>query len=634
MSAALSWQQEISESDWLKLAQRSLRGRSVSDLSSETRDGIEVAALYSQGPQRPAPLAEAATVAAPRRCEQGWDVRVTHRIGDANRLDAQVARDVADDLAGGATSFEFECVTSVSPDTFAEILGDADTARIAVSYAPHSELANAGVLLEFLSESGGRVAPAGSLGLDPVGQWGRSGIFGDITASVGLAVEALADKGSNVAAFTVDALGYADAGATEAQVLGWATATGVCYLRALTDAGLTVSQASELISFRLPATADVFVTMAALRAARIMWHRIVTASGGGMDVARQSQHAVTAQHTYSRRDPWVNLLRGCTAALAAGVGGADAVTVTPFDAGSNLEDATSEASDSSMGRRLARNTQLLLIQESHLGRSTDPGGGSYYLETLTRELASVGWQILQEVEESGGIVRAIGDGSIAAAIDRSWERRLAGLVTRNEPVIGVSNFPDFDEATTVAPTGASAPQAATPNSGLPVRRLSQPFEDLRDAADRHRATASVSPAVWIAALGQQASHSSPTGWARNLLAAGGIEAVEALADADADAASHSVECLDSPIAAAAAFAASGLEGAVITGSDVSYRLRAAATASALRDSGAAFVSIVFEREPTPERCDELRAAGVSDIWHHRSDAVAALKRVHSALGIT
>ena len=205
-------------------------------------------------------------------------------------------------------------------------------------------------------------------------------------------------------AFTVDATRYADAGATEAQALGWAIATGVAYLRSLVEAGTSVDAAAGLIGFRLAATADQFVTIAALRAARVMWTRVVTASGGSAQAARQYQHAVTATHMYSRRDPWVNLLRGATAALAAGVAGADAVTVLPFDHASGSVDA-----DGSLGRRLARNTQLLLLEESHLARLADPAGGSFYVESLTEELASEGWRVLQDVEASGGIEAAIGE---------------------------------------------------------------------------------------------------------------------------------------------------------------------------------------------------------------------------------
>ena len=415
-----------------------------------------------------------------------------------------------------------------------------------------------------------------------------------------------------VVAFTVDATRYSDAGATEAQALGWATATGVAYLRALVETGVPVDAAAGLIGFRLAATADQFVTIAALRAARVIWSRVVTVSGGSAEAARQYQHAVTAAHMYSRRDPWVNLLRGASAALAAGVAGADAVTVLPFDHASGAVDA-----DGSSGRRLARNTQLLLLEESHMARAADPAGGSFYMESLTEELASEGWRVLQDVEASGGIEAAIDGGALAAAMEESWQSRLGALRTRREPLTGVSEFPFLDEA---APTrhGSNEAEGA---SGLPVRRPAEPFEDLRDAADRHQAATGERPAVWIAALGSAAAHSTRTAWAQNLLAAGGIEARGAIG-------------VDSPVAASADFAASGLTVAVITGADDMYRLCGAATASALTEAGASFVALACDPGTPADLLATLQSAGVDEFWHDGIDAVAALERLHRALGIT
>ena len=189
---------------------------------------------------------------------------------------------------------------------------------------------------------------------------------------------------------------------------------------------MTVDQAAVLIGFRLAATADQFVTIAALRAARVMWARVVTAAGGSPAAARQYQHVVAGGHAYRGDDPWMNVLRGTAAALAAGAAGADAVTVMPGDeieqssaagAGGKTGGTDAAVLRGDLARRLARNTQLLLLQESHLARSGDPGGGSFYVESLTDELAERGWQVLQEVEASGGMGHYIAAGRIAASLD-------------------------------------------------------------------------------------------------------------------------------------------------------------------------------------------------------------------------
>ena len=611
--------------DWMALVERTLRGQDLAELASTTRDGIEIRPLYADGPDRPAAVA----AADPRRSETGWDVRQPHRLAAAGDALEDLRRRIEEDLAGGATSAEVELPSGVDVDGLDRLLGGVDMARTPLALAPHADLDAAGALLALAARRGAGPAPGSSFGVDPVGEWARSGRRKDCAPAAAWAASLVAGPGgwgsqgsgpevsggsllaSGARVLMVDTTRYADAGATEAQALGWATATGVSYLRALVEAGVPVDAAAGLIGVRLAATADQFLTIAALRAARVMWTRVVTTSGGSAEAARQYQHAVTAAHMYSRRDPWVNLLRGATAALAAGVAGADAVTVLPFDHASGGVDA-----DGSLGRRLARNTQLLLLEESHLARAADPAGGSFYVESLTEELAAEGWRVLQDVEASGGIAAAIDSGALAAAMEEGWQRRLGALRTRSEPLTGVSEFPSMDDHAPTRPGSNEVEGAA----GLPVRRLAEPFEDLRDAADGHRAATGKRPAVWIAALGSAAAHSARSAWAQNLLAAGGIEA-------------HGAAGVESPVAAAADFAASGLAAAVVTGTDDMYRLRGPSTASALVEAGAAFVALACDPGTPADLLEALQSAGVGEVWHDGIDAAAALERLHHTLGV-
>lgn len=675
--------------EWMALVERTLRGRDVADLTSTTRDGIEIQPLYTDGPARLAAMAATAL----QRFESGWDIRTQHsvvfaageraegsRVGDGEDAGSGAGsggladpgtgsegvggrdilrRRIEDDLAGGATSVELGVGTGVTIDDLSSVLADVDLSKTPLALVPHASLGTAAALVALASRTGDALAAGSSLGLDPLGEWARTGERVETAPSAewaksivgsgddrplraaesgidetGASAESGIDEtvlsaesgidqighdagsapriGPGAMAFAVDAVRYVDAGATEAQALGWATATGVAYLRVLVEAGLGVDAAAGLIGFRLAATADQFVTIAALRAARVMWARVVTASGGSAEAARQYQHAVTAAHTYSQRDPWVNLLRGACAALAAGVAGADAVTVLPFDYASGSVDG-----DGALGRRLARNTQLLLLEESHLARAADPAGGSFYVESLTEQLAAEGWRVLQDIETSGGIEAAIESRALAAAIDESWQSRLRTLRTRREPVVGVSQFPLLDDPT---PAVLSDTDARSSRAGLPIRRLAEPFEDLRDAADRHRITTGERPAAWVAALGPAAAHSTRTAWTQNLLAAGGIAAQGGTG-------------VDSPVAAAAEFAASGLTAAVITGPDDMYRLRGAATAAALRDAGATFVALACDPDTPAHLIEELKSAGLDETWHKSLDTAAALERLHHTLGI-
>ena len=654
--------------DWTALVERVLKGRSFEDvLVGATADGIEIEPLYvgsdrdadeamarlvrslslrnpslqgagSAAPSQPAggrDVCQAVGFAPSARVAGGWDVR--QRCDGTNP--AGVRDRVLEDLAGGASSVE------VGPEIAAADLVEAlDGVRIdaaPVGLAPHADLARAEALAELTARSPSPPAPGVSLGFDPVGEWARSSLQVDPAQAARL-VDRLRRQGRlcpGMRVVAVDAARPAAAGATEVQVLAWATAAGVAYLRALTEAGSGVEEAAGLIGFRLPAAADQFATTAMLRAARVMWGRVVAASGGSGPAAPQYQHAVTDEAMYSRRDPWVNLLRGVAAALAAGTGGADAVTVLPFDY------AAAAAMPGGLGARLARNTQLLLLEEAQIGRTFDPAGGSFYVESLTRELAERGWRAFQAVEAAGGIMAGLADGTLAEAIESSWNARLAALGTRRQAVTGVSDFPLLEEpasagreahaampaerkrpesaglaGTELGVPGAAEPAPGMPGGGLPVRRPAQPFEDLRDAADRHLARTGRRPTVAVAALGPEAAHGPRTTWVRNLLAAGGVATDGGQGDGAA-----------SPVEAAAAFAAGPDRVAVITGSDQAYAERGPATARALKAAGAAAVAMAANPADSADGWADALAAGVDELWHEGMDVLGALGRLHAAL---
>ena len=291
------------------------------------------------------------------------------------------------------------------------------------------------------------------------------------------------------------------------------------------------------------------------------------------------------------------MLRSTSAAFGAGVGGADAVTVLPFD-----------GSYSALARRNARNIQHLLIEESGVNRLVDPAAGSGFVESLTERLAAAAWSEFQAIERAGGMAAQLTAGSIEEAVDASWTARLARLASRKEPVTGVSEFPDSEVGT---------PSVEDVAAGFPVRRAASPFEALRDAADAARAK-SVVPAVHLATLGSLADHTARSTWITNFVAVGGIE----VEGGDGEGAM-------SPIEAVAQFEAAGPSVAVICGSDAVYAERAAATATALKGAGATFVALAGH---PGELRDELTAAGVDAFFHVGVDVVEALTDLHHRIG--
>lgn len=583
-------------SAWADAVERVLRGKSFEKvLVGRTRDGLDLQPLYT--------AADADALAVPgavdtRRLTDGWDVRQVHDGEDPDGAATVIA-----ELERGVTSIELVApaggwtVDSLAAATEGVLLDLAP-----VCLAPHSDVEAARALHDVVAARGDLETTGSWLGLDPVGATAR-GETADLAAIAATAAE-LAPRLPDGRTITIDATRYGDAGATEAEELGWAISSGVAVLRALESAGLPVADGATTIAFRVSAGADQFLTIASLRALRVLWARVLDASGVDPSSTPAMIQAVTSRAMFSRRDPWVNMLRCTTAALAAGVGGADAITVLPFDSAIGRSD--------DFARRVARNTQLLLIEESHLARVADPAAGSWFVESLTSRLAEASWAAFQAVEADGGIVAALESGRIAAALDEAWTARMAELGTRRQPITGVSEFPDLDEAALERDDHPAV-------QGFPVRRLAAPFEDLRDAADRHLAETGTRPTVHLAALHDLATHTARSTWITNFLAVGGI----ATDGGDADGAM-------SPLEAEARFVDSGATVAVICSSDGVYAERAAATATALKEAGAA--RVILAGAPGELR-DELDAAGVDEYWHVGVDVLDALTRLHATLDL-
>jgi methylmalonyl-CoA mutase len=507
-------------------------------LATVTYDGPHIAALHTAEDPAPPPAGLPGQWPFVRGARAsggvvaGWDVRQQHAGADAK----EVRAGILDDLENGATSIwlttgDDALPIAALPDALdgvhldlAGLTLDPGDAFVAAGAAFFDLLTARGLAPSADGRAGGRAGGqagglTGGLGADPLGWQARTGHAGDVPEAVALARRCVAEAPA-VRAITVDATVHHDAGGSHAEELGCAAAAGVAYLRAMTDSGLPVPAALGQLEFRYAATADQFATIAKLRAARRIWARIAemcdAPHAGG-----QRQHAVTSAAMMTARDPWVNLLRTTIAAFAAGVGGADAVTVLPYDHRLGRSDAAA--------RRLARNTQLLLIEEAHVARVLDPAGGSWYVERYTEELAQAGWAWFTEIERAGGLAAALDNGLVAERLARTWERRAANIAHRRDPITGVSEFPHLAET---LPQRTASPLPV--GGGLPRHRYAEAFELLRDRSDAQP----LRPAVRLATLGPAAAHGPRVTFAANLFAAGGI----ALTSADGPA----VACICGP----------------------------------------------------------------------------------------
>ncbi|QNE78853.1 methylmalonyl-CoA mutase [Streptomyces finlayi] len=563
-----------SHEQWQRLVEGVLRksGKEVTGtaaeqaLSTALEDGLTTRPLYTSNDTAPgtglpgfAPFTRGGR--AEGNTAGGWDVRQRHTLTDPARLNEAVLAD----LENGATSLWLTVggPAGIPASGLARALDGVllDLAPVALDASGEFDPAVRELLR--LHEEGGVPGEAvrGSLGGDPLGHAARTGTEPDFEDAVRWA-QVCAAGYPGLRALSVDALPYHEAGGSAAEELGFSLATGVAYLRALTGAGLSVEAACAQLEFRFAATADQFLTIAKLRAARLLWARVAEVCGS-VDAGAQRQHAVTSSVMMTRRDPWVNMLRTTLACLGAGVGGAESVTVLPFDHALGLPDA--------FARRIARNTSTILMEESHLARVIDPAGGSWYVERLTTELASAAWEFFQEIERAGGQAVALRSGMAGERLAATWAARSRNLARRKEPVTGVSEFPNLTEPPVKREAAPAA--GASSGGGLPKVRRDEAFEALRARSDAHVTASGARPKVFLAALGPAAAHTARASFASNLFRAGGIEPVHEPVSVDAST-------------VAGAFAASGATIACLCSSDTLYAEQADTVGAALKGAGA------------------------------------------------
>ncbi|MGW7820844.1 methylmalonyl-CoA mutase family protein [Streptomyces puniciscabiei] len=583
---------DATHEQWQRLVEGVLRksGKEVSGaaaedaLSTTLEDGLRTRPLYTARDAAPDPgLPGFAPYVRGSRPEGntagGWDVRQRHS--------ALTEGAVLADLENGGTSLWLVLGEGGIPlDGLGRALEGVylDLAPVVLDAGRDTERA-AEALLRLCADNGvDAKAVRGNLGGDPLGYEARTGTPLDFAPYAVLAARC-AERYPGLRALTVDALPYHEAGGSAAQELGASLATGVAYLRELTEAGLGVEQAAGQLEFRYAATADQFLTIAKLRAARRLWARVAEVCGAP---GAQVQHVVTSPVMMTRRDPWVNMLRTTVATLAAGVGGADSVTVLPFDHTLGLPDT--------FARRIARNTSTILIEESHLARVIDPAGGSWYVEQLTDQLAQAAWEFFRTIERDGGQAAVLRSGRLRTDLATTWAERSKKLAKRREPITGVSEFPLLAEKPV-----EREPAPEPPSGGLPRVRRDEAYEELRARSDAHLAATGARPRIYLATLGSAAAYTARATFAANLFQAGGIEPVTE-----------------------GTFEDSGATEAVLCSSDALYAEQAEQAAESLRASGARHVFLAGRGE----------YAGIDSYVFAGCDAIDVLSATLDRMGVS
>jgi methylmalonyl-CoA mutase len=590
-----------SEAEWRRLVERVLDGRPLESLVSTTFEGLKIAPLY--------PRATSEGARALRQKSGAWAIsqRMDHPEPETAN---QMARA---DLDGGADALTLTVSQAHSARGFgvridgerdldAALAGiDLDLVSLRIDAGPRADIAPA-----FASMARHRSLTSASLdvdfGHDPAGNLARTGI---LPPGRGVAEmhKLLRDAGFAGHLLLADGRPYHEAGAGEAQELGCVIATGVEYLRLLEADGLSLEDARSEIAFLLAADVDEFLSLAKFRALRLLWARVESVCG--LTPRPMRLHAETAFRMMTKYDPFVNILRTAMGVFAAGVGSADAITVLPFTLALGLPD--------DFARRIARNTQLILIHEAKLAKVADPAAGAGSFEALTEELCKRAWSLFQDFEAHGGMIESLRAGVPQTEIAAAAAARREAIAQRTLSITGTSAFPLLAEALVsvleTAPTAAESP-AAGDGVPLPSRRDAEPYERLRAASDEQFRKTGDRPKIFLANLGRPQGFAAAAAFAVNFFAAAGIEAV-------------SNGSFEAPQEAADAFRASGCKIACICAPQAVSAQPLIDTARALRGAGA--VRIYLTGRDQGETATALLEAGVAELICAGDDTLAILE---------
>jgi methylmalonyl-CoA mutase len=641
----------VSYDAWRSRVESELKGTTFDrGLVTTTPEGISVQPLYVREHVRVRPSFAIDPPTPPGRWASWQEIRDPSPDDAAKTIAEGLARGIdgiwlsldgatfraMDRDAHGAAAYVGRGGVSVS--TFSDletVLAPVDLDKIAVAMKGG---AGAYALSEFLwgildARGGGASNLRGCAGLDPIGVLMRTG---SLPGSLEAAFDALTrtarrweERAPGFRTALVSTHAVHDAGANAVEETAIALATGLTILRRLLTAGFDVPRASAQILFAFPVTSELFMEIAKLRAFRRLWSGLLAASGAASAAEKMWIHATSSARELTRWDPWSNLLRGTIHAFVGRVGGANSTSLSPFDVtlGTSSKDA----------HRLATNTHGLWVDESHLDVVSDPAAGSWYVESLTDDLASHAWRRLQIIEEGGGIESELASGRLRSELTLQLARRMDDLARRRTRIVGVNEFADVGESPLVRPAVPAAllgrsiagarlsartewqlgPTKPAEIVAFPSLRDAEFYERLRDATWAYRQRAGRGPAACLLALGSSSEHRARSLFAANALASAGIATEER-------AGPPSVEMAE------AVHEASAFDIAVLCGTDTRYAELVPLLAPALKARGARVVLVAGRPGPNESA---WRAAGMDHAIYSGGDLLVTLGAVLSQLGI-
>lgn len=663
---------EVTAAEWKAEIVKDLNGGDIEKLDWKPYEGFTVRPFYTEGDlngigylteQIPGEFPYAR---GNEKKGNDWKINeyiTSGSIKEANRL-------ALNSLGMGAESLTFICeaghgrISGIPVESARDmtlLLKDIPLEDVPVHF--RCGLGASGILSLLILEAGRRGIDkkklSGSVDADPLKSLATGGSFpaGERRAfeEIGSMISYLNVNMPSYGALNVSGHHFHDSGASATEELAFTLASGVEYMDRLTKMDLTADRIAPHMRFSFSIGSSYFIEIAKLRAARLLWACVIEEYGARNESSKKMRiDTRTSSWNKTVFDPYVNMLRGTVEAMAAAIGGSESLNVLPFDSSYNSPDVFS--------RRMARNTQLILKHESYLDRVTDPSGGSYYIERLTDSLAEAAWELFKKVEGIGGFAEALKTGFVQDEIQKTRNERDSDIASGRAILLGTNRYPNpgekgpkkIDRGISEKPLRRSGVTAHRANAGSrdfmeeligcmagkksllgdvlpdkPVRpefvitplrpyRGGEPFEELRLAALKYKKEAGVIPAVFLLPVGNPSMRNSRAAFAANFFGCAGFRILENAG-------------FDSIDDGAKAALKSGTKIVVICSSDREYPELAPGICGMLRDKDPG-IRILIAGNPG-EHTEALKASGIDDFIHARSNALRILRKYQELSGI-
>lgn len=594
---------------WEEVIQRDLKGADYErKLVWRTDEGFKVRPYYRAEDLKDIDYLNALPDEFPFTRGTKADNNAWEIVQNVKEKNAKKANEIAlASINGGATTIAFNCKEIQNESDLATLLSGIDLTKVGVQFL-HSKdyMTLIENFIKYLDTNKiDKSQVKGSTGFDAIAYCLREGKFyfsqdADMRKAVDLVK--MTENMPKFKAVNVQGILMHNGGATIVQELGYVLGIANEYLAFATANGLTIDQIAGKMELTLSISSNYFMEIAKLRAIRLLWATMVSQyQPKNVESCKIRINSVASCWNKTIFDPYVNMLRTTTEGMSASLGGADSITLQPFD--------VAFKGDDDFSRRISRNVQVILKEESYFDKTVDPAAGSYYIENLTDSIAEHAWKLFQSVEAEGGITQMILDGKIKTAIEESCQKRNMDIATRKYILLGTNQFPNIKE--TMLEKIEVMPEEK--RAGLQTYRGAVAFEELRLETERYAAK-NGRPKVFLMKVGNLAMRQARSGFATNFFGCAGYEIIE---PAGFDSIAEGIE-------AAKAVKADII---VVCSSDEEYATLGVEAAKAAKAAG--FIFIVAGN-PT-ESIDALKAAGADDFIHVRTNVLECLKRYNEKL---